>query len=212
MADILEKLMGGPVRVKALRFFLLNPEKICEAKEIALRAKVSMKALKKELNIFKSISLVKQKRITVEIAKSKKKGRGKIKVKRVDGWYLNGEFAYKETLGTLLTQENLFSRESILKKLKPAGKIKLLLVSGIFLQQPESRADLLIVGDNLNKKILENRIKIIESELGRELTYAIFETKEFTYRFNMYDKLIREILDTPHERIVDFLQVETAFV
>ena len=101
---------------------------------------------------------------------------------------------------------------SILKKLKPAGKIKLLIVSGIFLQQSESRADLLIVGDNLNKKILENRIKTIESELGRELTYAIFETKEFTYRLNMYDKLIREILDAPHERIVDFLQVETAFV
>ena len=55
------------------------------------------------------------------------------------------------------------------------------------------------MGDKLKRAKIERGIRKLEAEIGVELVYAIFETKEFIYRFNMYDKLVRDILDYPHE-------------
>jgi hypothetical protein len=55
--------------------------------------------------------------------------------------------------------------------------------------------------------MLDNIIKSIEAEMGHEIRYAVFETKEFTYRLGMFDKLIRDILDYPHEKIINRLNV-----
>ena len=49
----------------------------------------------------------------------------------------------------------------------------------------------------------------MEAEIGSELVYAIFDTKEFTYRLNMYDKLVRDILDFPHEVIFQAKELST---
>ena len=65
--------------------------------------------------------------------------------------------------------------------------------------------DLLVVGDNLKQGQLETTIKTIESEIGREIRYAVFETSEFNYRYSIFDKLIRDILDYPHEKIINKL-------
>ena len=54
----------------------------------------------------------------------------------------------------------------------------------------------------MKRSRIEEGIKKIEAELGIELVYAMFETKEFIYRLNMYDKLIRDILDYPHEVVL----------
>jgi hypothetical protein len=65
--------------------------------------------------------------------------------------------------------------------------------------------DLLVVGDNMKLSLLENIIKTIESEIGKEIRYAVFETQEFTYRYSVFDKLIRDILDFQHEKIINKL-------
>jgi hypothetical protein len=64
-------------------------------------------------------------------------------------------------------------------------------------------ADLMIVGDRLDRKMIEGEIKKLESEVGKELRYALFDTEEFMYRLKMYDKLLRDVLDYPHEKIVN---------
>ena len=51
----------------------------------------------------------------------------------------------------------------------------------------------------MKKNKIEEGVRKIEAEIGTELVYAIFDTKEFVYRLNMYDKLVRDILDYPHE-------------
>jgi hypothetical protein len=51
----------------------------------------------------------------------------------------------------------------------------------------------------MKKNKIEEVVRKLEAEIGTELVYAVFETKEFIYRLNMYDKLIRDILDFPHE-------------
>ena len=90
---------------------------------------------------------------------------------------------------------------------KISVNIQLLIISGIFIKNPDSRVDLLVVGDNLKLSSLENIIKTIESEIGKEIRYAVFETSEFNYRYSMFDKLTRDIFDYPHEKIINKLNL-----
>ena len=74
----------------------------------------------------------------------------------------------------------------------------LIIVAGIFIDEIDSRVDVLLVGDKMKKPIIEGVLKRLEAELGRELTYGMMETGEFEYRFGIYDKFIRDIIDYPH--------------
>ena len=44
---------------------------------------------------------------------------------------------------------------------------------------------------------------MLEAEIGKELAYAVFDTPDFLYRANMYDKLVRDVIDFPHEKVLD---------
>ena len=89
------------------------------------------------------------------------------------------------------------------KKFKRSGRVKLLLLSGVFNHNPGARLDLLVVGDNLKRPVVDRIIRSLESEIGKELAYAAFETSEFIYRASMYDKLIRDVIDFPHEKVIN---------
>ena len=117
-------------------------------------------------------------------------------------WYFNTFFKYGGEFEELLVRSDTLNTEAILSNLKKVGRVKLVIISGIFIKNHDSTVDLLIVGDKMKRGKIEEGIKKIEAEIGVELVYAIFDTKEFIYRLNMYDKLVRDILDYPHEVIL----------
>jgi len=82
-------------------------------------------------------------------------------------------------------------------------------VAGVFTKNEDSRVDLLIVGDKMKRAKIEAGIRRLEAEIGTELVYAVFETKEFIYRLSMYDKLVRDILDFPHEVLIQSKELST---
>ena len=43
----------------------------------------------------------------------------------------------------------------------------------------------------------------MEAEMGRELQYATLSTEEFFYRRSIGDRLVRDVVDFPHEVLVD---------
>ena len=194
--NALEKLFGNPHRINLLRLFLFNPGIAFDRKEISRRSKVNTKPLAKELSIFKKIKLIKERKIKT------KSDAGKI---GSPGLELDLNFSLISSLQSLLNQDFLQKKTNITKRFKNCGLIKLLVVSGVFLDDFDRRIDLFIVGDRLRKKIIENIIKTIEADIGRELTYAVLETEDFVYRLNSSDKFIRDIFDYPHEKIVNKL-------
>ena len=127
--------------------------------------------------------------------------------KRTNGWTLDQKFPHFEAIETFLSSISPFKNRDIIDKISRAGKIQLLVISGIFIKYEEARIDLLVVGDNLRLGTLENIVKTIESEIGKEIRYAVFETSEFNYRNSVFDKLIRDILDYPHEKIINKLNL-----
>jgi hypothetical protein len=69
--------------------------------------------------------------------------------------------------------------------------------------------DIFIVGDKLKKNVLQQIIKGLEADIGKELNYVVFDTDEFKYRLDMYDKLVCDSIDLPHEKIIDNGQLST---
>lgn len=211
--DILEKIFGSAAKVKIIRLFLFNPSTLFDVAAISLRAKVSPQVVRNEMRGLEEIALVRAKMFQKSIArkparvKSGKKHAAKPIKMKARGWVLNEDFMYLGALKGFLIGMSAFQPDDIVKKMNRVGKIKLLVVSGVFIQEKESRVDLLVVGDGLKKGVLESTIKSIEAELGRELVYSAFETADFQYRISMFDKLIRDILDFPHKKLVDKLGV-----
>lgn len=197
--EILGKLLGGIPRVKIMRLFLLNPEIGFEASDITDRCRISSTHSRRAVVQLAAMELVHKRAFVKEVINART---GKHTKKRVQGWFLNPAFPYINELRQLLVEGEFFKHSDIAKRFKPAGRIQLLVVSGIFIQDSESRLDLLIVGDNLKKNVIQRTVTILESELGKELSYAVFETADFKYRISMYDKLLRDVFDFPHEPLI----------
>ena len=206
MVEILGKLFGGVAKVRIMRLFLLNPDRGFEVKDVTARSRVSGAAARKEVAGLASFGFIKRKSFMKEISNSRSK---KVRAKKVPGWMLNPNFEYLSQMKNFLIDADFMKREDLVDRFKPAGKVKLLLTSGVFRKDEESRVDFLLVGDNLKRGYLEQTIKSLEAEIGKELAYAVFTTEDFIYRLNMYDKLVRDILDFPYDKVIDNGQLST---
>lgn len=189
--EILGKILGNPARVKIMRLFLLNRSKAFSTKEISKRSRVSPEIVRREIKLLSSVGFVKKRKVATS------------------EWLYNSLFQYGYEFENLLISAGGVNKESILNSFKKVGRVKLLLASGVFIKNDDSRMDLLIVGDKLKRGKIEEGIRKLEAEIGAELVYAIFETKEFIYRLNMYDKLVRDVLDYPHEVLMETKELST---
>ena len=197
--EILAKLLGGIQRVKIMRLFLLNADQAFDIETIVERSRVQAPIARKVLNHLAAMSFIKKRSILKEVEDGRT---GKIKKKRVNGWCIDAEFPYIKELRQLLVEGDFLRHSDLVRRLRPAGRIHFLVVSGIFMQHSNSRLDLLIVGDNLSRSVVQKAVAVLESELGKELSYAMFETADFKYRVSMYDRLLRDLFDFPHQRLI----------
>ena len=198
----LDILFGGQGRTRLIRTFLLNPEQVFDIELICQKTKIDKKEADK---------------VTSELQKGgflikgffykviEKKNRGKVieQKKKATGYSLNNSFPYLIDLKTLLVSPVILESADILRKLGKATRLKLVLVSGIFTQDAESRADILIVGEKAKKNAVDKVIKSLEAEFGKELNYAYFDFEDYLYRIEMNDRLVRDILDYPHKVLID---------
>ncbi len=179
--EILGKILGNPARVKIMRLFLLNRNRGFKNKDIVKRSRVNPDVVRQELRLLASVSFIKK--------------RSKASL----DWHFNSLFKYAGEFEDLLVRSESLNKQKLLDNFKKVGQVKLIIVSGVFIKNYNSRVDLLIVGDKMKKSKIDAGIRRLEAEIGVELIYAVFNTQEFVYRLNMYDKLVRDILDYPHE-------------
>ena len=204
LMEVLSKLFGSIAKVKLIRIFLFHPDAVFDLKFLSEKSKLESSLVRRECSLLASIDLIKRK----TFQKTEDGSRGGVRSKTTNGFALNKNFPYLVPLKALLLESGLMVRDEIVAHLAATGKIKLLLAAGVFLNDSKGRIDLLIVGDYLKKESIEKAVLTIESEIGRDLSYAFFETKEFQYRLGMYDKFIRDILDYPHERLIQKIKID----
>lgn len=203
--ESLGKIFGSTLRVKIMRLFLFNEKISFDIDDVVVRSRGKKPDARKELVMLEKIGFIKKKIFSKKIEKPSRKKDVKKEYKRVkvNGWMLNTRFDLMIPLQELLLNSELIKESDIAKRIKKSGKIKLLVLSGLFVHDTNRKLDMLLVGEKIKKDILEKEIAIIESEIGHELRYAFFDKKEYEYRISMYDKLVRDVMEYEHITILD---------
>ena len=198
--ELLARLLGGQERVKIMRFFLHHEDAVVSLRELVEKTKSKTTTVRKELNILIGIGFLVKRKIRTLTGKGRKS-----KMKEVAGFALNLEFPHNQALKDLLFDFELLDKRELASRFRQIGRVKLFVVSGVFIGEEKSRADILLVGEALKRPKAEKLFELLSAELGREVVYALMDVEEYEYRFKMYDKFVRDILDNPHEAVIDKL-------
>lgn len=199
------KIMGSEARVKIMRLFLFHEHEPFDVDAIAKRCRVAKPTTRKEVNMLHKTRFLSKKTFTKEVS-----SRGdKVKKKKVSGWILNKKFPLVRSFKKLLLDPDFIPTEELPQRFKGSGHIKMIVLSGLFMNDHDRKLDLLLVGNRMDKNKVDRAVKVLESELGKELRYALFDEEEFKYRLDMYDKLLRDVFDYSHEKLVDKIKLST---
>ncbi len=125
-------------------------------------------------------------------------------------YVLNSNFEFFEELKSLIMKSSPAEKNKMIKKIYGLGRIKLAVISGVFLNSEKenydnSVADLFIVGEDIHKEKLRKFLRALEAEVGREVKLSIMDKEEFDYRYGMFDRFVRVLLEGPHEKIINKL-------
>ena len=184
--DLLAKLFGSAPRLKMLRLFVFNRDSSFTLDTICARTNLSKETAREELVSLVAMTLL------------RKKGEGK-NVR----FQINSSFEFLTALTVFIRDTTSLRQKEVIASLKRAGVLQLVVLSGHFTGVSESQIDLLVVGDNLNEKMLVRTVRALEAEFGREVRYASFATEDFRYRLGVYDRLLRDVFDYPHRLLID---------
>jgi hypothetical protein len=116
---------------------------------------------------------------------------------------VNQEFPYFPELHALFQKSSLYPYAQSLDKIRTIGDVKLAFISGVFLSAKKSKADLLIIGDDISRVRLKNMIKNLEAEIGKEIRFVLLGYGEFRYRMDMLDRFVTEFFSGPYEEVLN---------
>ncbi len=202
----LEKLLGSQEKVKLIRMFLANRDTLFQVEDIVKLAKLKSEKVRKELNNLIAANLIikSKERMAKLPANSKSK---KLAIKEYTCYKLNPSFRFINSLTDLMFDFKNANTDVLYDRFKAIGRTKLFIVSGVFLGEDKSRADIMYVGEGIKKNVADKVISDLRAELGRELDIVIFDLEEFNYRYKMFDRFVRDLLAGNHVKIVNKLNI-----
>ena len=204
--ETLGTLFSSTARVKILRLFLSNSLEVFSVADVAQKSKVKPTEARREISLLKKMGFLNEKTCVRESV-VKRGSKETVVKKKIAGLQLKQDFPLLAPLKNLIFAEMPLSRSEIIKRFRSVGKIKLLILAGVFIDDQDSRVDVLIVGDSIKKRAVESALRSLESEIGKELSYSALETSDFLYRVSVYDKFVHDVLDFKHDRVIDKLKI-----
>jgi DNA-binding transcriptional ArsR family regulator len=183
---LFEAIFGSKVRARLIRFFILNAEQEYTAAEISEKVLLSKSEVSRELLKLKKMGFVR------ENAR-----------KRVKAFQLHPSFPFTPELHSLVSKSNVNIPHQMFQKLRAVGEVKLVLISGVFLNFPKGKADIILVVNNVSRQKLKGAIERLEAEVGRDIRFVLMDGEELHYRLNMLDRFLIEFLEGPYQEIVN---------
>jgi hypothetical protein len=198
--EYLSKLFGSPARVKLLRLFVFNPDRILDRDIISDLARVTPDTASKELLGLARTGLIVRKTFYKEGVRP---GGKPVKKRKAIGWVLNQQYLHLTALRTFLRETLTVSYADVRKRLKAAGSIRLLVLSGFLIGAKDASLDILIVGNKLNEQEIKAAVRSLEAEFGVELRYSVLSIEDYLFRRRVRDRMVRDVMDFPHEALID---------
>ncbi len=217
---MLGKLFGSTARVKILKLFLLHPNEKYYIRQLARDLSLQLNSVRRELDNLETFGILTSNLIDINnkneeltsveefltYSKTEKQKKKKNDNNKSDKKYyqVNTNFVLYEEIRALIIKAQLLYEKDFVEKLQTAGKPKLLILTGLFVNDSNAQVDLLVVG-RLNKGKLIKQINNLEKELGIEVNFTIMDLKEFKYRRDITDVFLYEILEGKKLVVIDEL-------
>lgn len=147
---------------------------------------LSAVSVRKELNDFKKIKFV--------IERTKK---------GTKCYILDPTFNYYQELKNLFAKSTSSPQCKSLARIKNIGEVKLALVSGVFINHPKSKADMVLVANNVSRSKLKSVMNSLEAEIGKEISFVLMNSEEFKYRLDMLDRFLLDFVEDTHVELID---------
>lgn len=179
---MLKRLFTSNTRIKLLTLFLLKPDEEFFIRELTRKLAEQINSVRRELDNLKKTGFL----------KSKTKNRKKY-------YYTNKDFIFLEELKSIFLKA-LSSNDNIADEVKKMGEIKLLVLSGLFVEQPTKTVDMLIVGEvdkNRLTEYLNNEVRT-----ARPVKFSIITEEDYKYRLSCNDKFTTEITNDPTNQVL----------
>ncbi len=196
---MLAKLFGSVARVKILKLFLLNPDTSYYIRQISRHLNLQLNAVRRELENLETLGLLASHQGT-EADDEGEEG----KPNKSDRKYYsaNKQFILFNEIRDLIIKAQVLCEKEFRTKLQKLGTIKLLLLSGLFINDKQAAVDMLIVG-SFNKDKVAKLVKELEEELVNEVNYAVLTEEEFYYRRQVTDVFLYSVLESKKIVVID---------
>jgi len=198
--DFLSQFLGNPQRARVVRAFIFNQAEVFSTAQAAKRAGLNQALVLREIKSLEKLGILKRAKLSIKIAGGKRVVAGK---QKEPAWIFGTGSKYASALSKFVHEVSPVRHNKIVGALKRTGRLSVVVLSGNFMGDPTRPTDIILAADSLNEVRLEQAIKGLEPELGREIRYAVFSTPEFCYRLTIQDRLIRDTLDYPHIVLLD---------
>ncbi|MBI2463000.1 MAG: hypothetical protein HYV65_02070 [Candidatus Spechtbacteria bacterium] len=212
--EILEKLFDSAVKVRLLKLFMRNENSVFTLNEIKDRIQLEGPGVHHALDNLREIGFLhvvaRKKKNAKSVVKTTGKGKKGKKIKieitsREKFFSLNPSFVFYNELRNLVLKSSPASKKRIAERIKRLGRVKMAVLSGIFLkpERENLHTDIFIVGDDMSEKKVANFIRALEADVGTELLYSVLSSDEYFYRTKMFDRFLLDIFENPHEKIIN---------
>lgn len=185
MRHFLDQLFGSRTRAKVLRLMMTNPEKSYFVREISRKVGEHVNSVRRELSFLSEVDIVRA------------GGEGQ---KRY--YWANVEYSLFPELKALIFKAQVLEERELLAAIKGSGRIHLLVLTGFFVNRPETRTDVLVVG-TVNRRKLAAVMKLFQTHFDRDIHYTVLSRIEFEYRHSLTDRFLYDILDGPMIVVID---------
>lgn len=185
---MLKNLFGSNTRSKLLQIFLSNPESEYHIRGLTRKLNLKLNSVRRELLNLESLGILK----------------GKKSQKKYFFTVNKSSIIYPELREIILKLGE--GEKDWVSRLRKLGRVKLALLSGIFLKVKEAPVDIILVGE-VDKKKLEKFLEDIKNELSlsskKGINYTLMTEKEFSYRQMCRDRFLIEIFSKPYQVLID---------
>ncbi len=200
---MLENIFGSRTRVKLLKLFLIHPERSFFVRELARKTGEEINSIRRELNNLEELGLIKVEN-EAGFNKGSVRRQGQTKKEKRKFYSVNTNFLLYNEFKNLILKSRFLLEKSLVKEINNLGKVKLLVLSGVFVDDKKAKTDFLIVG-NIDREKLKLLIGKLEKNFDQEIRYTVMTTQEFNYRNRITDKFLFEMLEGRKIIVIDNL-------
>ncbi len=192
---MVEQLFGSKTRVKLLQLFYGNPNRSFYVREITRKIDEQINSVRRELANLLSIGI---------ISSDTTDNRLYYEVNQKYEYYvpLGAIFGGRPMTVTKTASKSAASGTPELQQIKGLGNVDLALYTGQFTRDNSAGIDVLIVGD-VNQTKVSKFIEELEAKESKELRYAIMDSEEFTYRRQINDRFLTNVINAKKQVLLD---------